>query len=487
MKIGETVSIRSLLDARLIVLLCAAAMAIVLLPPHISFLLIAGLSGVFLAWVFPRIAFYAWVALAPLIGWTAVFGVGSIPIIGPIVNGSIEIGVAELLAGLLFGTLLVKQFWLWIVNAPREKFLFPLLGAFLLIFFAHALSLFSPAHPDALLVIKYSFRPVLWAYFSCVFLPANVIRSKKQLLVVLAILTIVGAVFSLDGMRSLWYGSDDQTVLARAHPMSFFGVFPIGDNHNVLAEFLSFAAPVALALAALVQTRLAKQGAFFAAGLACLVAILTFARSAWISLGTEVLFLCATLWRPWIKQHIRAVLAIVLLFLPLAAYMLMFMNQSGVQSSTDSRAMLIGIAYQLFEGSPLFGVGAGTFVDRVASVWIFNYEFGAPLDSHGLFQKVLAETGLIGIAALLVFFFLFGRRLVQMKRVISERREQAVFFYLVAGTIGAFVYQVFNTTYWTSHLWLPVGLVLTCGLLFSRRVPQMVKRNTNQVVTAVLK
>jgi hypothetical protein len=48
----------------------------------------------------------------------------------------------------------------------------------------------------------------------------------------------------------------------------------------------------------------------------------------------------------------------------------------------------------------------------------------------------------------------------------QETAEGEAYIFLVAGVLGALVYQFFDTTYWTPRLWLPVGLALAAGRLF---------------------
>jgi len=426
-------------------------------------LILLAVIAFLIAWRYPQMVFYAWIATAPLIGWTAKFSTGYYNFFGRTIGGSIELGVGELVAGALFAAWLVRL----IFFKQKQKIFLPLFGAFGLIVAAHLLSVLSPLHPDAIAILKYSLRPVLWAYIACVLLPANFLRSRRDLIISLAILSALGAWFALQGIYAMRYGSDDQTIYPRAHPLSLFGVYPIGNNHNVLAEFLAFVAPCALALGVLIRSRLWRRIAFVIAGLTTFAALLTFARSAWIVLAVETGFLSVTLWWPWIKKNLAVVTVLVFAFLPLGWFMLSFMNQTGVQSSTDTRLMLSQLAYSFFRQSPVVGAGAGTFVDRVSQIWIFNYEFGAPLDSHGLLQKVMAETGVVGLLALALFGLALIRHLYRTTRVfIAHKPDLQVYLYLAAAVIGAFVYQLFNTTYWTSHLWFPVGIVLAAGFIF---------------------
>lgn len=432
-------------------------------PNEILYVLF-GFIAVLVAWRYPYFIFYLSVATAPLLGWVLFLPVGNSPFLQHVFGDSIEVGVTEAIAGALLAAWILKYLFQWASHKRQAKIIWPLAGAYGLIVFTHILSAFSGAHPDLLLVIKYALRPVLWVYLTSVLLPVNFIRTRRQLLMTLSIVAAVGAVFALDGFRSLWFGSDDQTFLARVHPLSFFGVYPIGVNHNLLAELLAVTVPFTLALTLLVRSVQIKKWLYVLSGFMFFMALLTFARSAWIAFAGEALLLFFTIWRPWLKRKTSLLIFLLLAFLPLAGYMLIFTNQSGVQSSTDSRAMLIGIAYDLFRGNPWFGVGAGTFVNHVASTWIFTFEYGAALDSHGMMQKILAETGLFGFAAFLLFVAYLLRCLYRTyQRLVPSLEDRQLYVYLMTGVLGAFIYQLFNTTYWTPKLWLPVGILLAAG------------------------
>ena len=165
----------------------------------------------------------------------------------------------------------------------------------------------------------------------------------------------------------------------------------------------------------------------------------------------------------------------LLLFSPLAAYMIFSSLSAEVQGSTDARAMLAGIALELFHESPIIGVGAGTFVSHVAGTWAFMYEYGSPLDSHGYLQKLAAETGLLGLLAFAAVIITLTWYLWSTWKELKQGSEtdRSIFAYLCAGVIGAFVYQIFNTTYWTPKLWLPVGIALAASrMLVIRRREQ---------------
>jgi putative inorganic carbon (HCO3(-)) transporter len=245
---------------------------------------------------------------------------------------------------------------------------------------------------------------------------------------------------------------------------------PLGGNHNALAEVLLLSAPLALAMASLIHSPRMRRLAYGAAVFMVFITLLTFARSAWLALACEVILLSLTSWKVWLREHRKQVLTfLVIAFVPLAVYMTIFSLRAGVQSSTDARAMVTEVSTNLFLGSPWLGVGAGTFLDRLSHVYAYTVEFGSPIESHGVLQKILAETGLVGLAAFLWVMWVITRTILATWRKLERRNSEArVYLLLVAALLGAFVYQLFDTTYWTPRLWLPVGLVLVAGRLFTR-------------------
>lgn len=284
---------------------------------------------------------------------------------------------------------------------------------------------------------------------------------------------VLGIVFALDGIRSLFVFESGVFALHRARPLLWFGLNPLGGNHNALGELMLLAAPLTLAWSALQATTFRRDLARAAAALMVLVTLLTFARSAWIALGVEILFLAATIWKEDVRRHKRKLYLAGLLLAPVAAYMVWFSLTPGVQSSTDARATLTGIALSLFEGNPLTGVGAGTFIERVGRTWAYTIEFGQPIESHGILQKLGAETGLLGLLAMAWVVWAFAGFARAGWRTARRRASNLeLYALLLAAVIGAGVYQLFDTTYWTPRLWLPVGLLLASMRIMRDETPK---------------
>lgn len=423
---------------------------------------VLAIIAVLLASRFPYVAFNLSLASSVLLGILVSIPAGDLRFGERAFGGSIDIGLGELIAATVLAAWAIRMLLLWRGRRDHNwKPWLPLFGAFAALVLAHILSLLSVANPDPLLVLKYSLRPILLVYIISVALPVNFIRSQRRLRDALLVIAAVGTFFALDGLRSLFVFEQGDAFLYRARPLPILGVSPIGENHNVLAELLLFTGPVALAYGLLAKAREDRLIAFVAAGFMTLVALLTFARSAWIALGVEVLLVSIIIGRGWIKERIKYVWLATVCFIPFVLYMGIFSASSGVQSSTDARAMLSGIAWQLYLENPVVGVGAGSFVTHIARTRAYTIEFGAPMDSHGVLQKLIAETGTLGLLAFLFLVYVLARRLWQAARGMNlEKSEGKAFVFLCVAVAGAFTYQLFNTTYWTSKLWLPVGLAL---------------------------
>ena len=429
-----------------------------------------GIVSVLLTWKYPYQIFYIVAISSLLLGLTISFPVQGIAFGARAFGGSIDMLLFEVLAGALLVTWALRILTLWRGRHDRNwKPWLPLLIPILLLVGAHLLSVFAPTRPDPVGIIKYALRPIFAVYLISVVLTVNFIQSEKRLRALLATIMLVVLFFALDGFRSI-FTSGLYTSLERAHPVFLlFGMNPLGGNHNALAQMMLIGMSSSLALASLIKFEAEKRLSFLIAIFMGLVALLTFARSAWIALACMLILLGATIWRKSVKAHAMKLIALSILLIPLAGYMVFFSLSNEVRGSTDARVVLNGIALNAFEESPIVGIGAGTFTARVGSTYAYIVEFATARDSHGVFQKVLAETGSVGFIA---FSLLIASVLIiirkDWKKIRARRIRMESYMYLVAGALGAFVYQVFDTTYWTARLWLPIGIVLAAGHIFKR-------------------
>jgi O-antigen ligase len=233
---------------------------------------------------------------------------------------------------------------------------------------------------------------------------------------------------------------------------------PLGGNHHALAELMVLVAPLALVLAERVVSQRCRFALRCTAGLFWLVAVLTFARAAWLVVALQVSLAGVFLWRDWLRRHLRTLTWVVLLASPLLIYMLALSFGPLVAQSTSARSLLLDVAWSLFRDHPLVGVGAGTFPERLSHIWAFTVEFGASQDAHGLWQKVAAETGLFGLIAIAVTLWSLATLITREWQRLTQQDERAWFSCLCLSVVGSLTYQIFSTSLWSTRVWLSVGL-----------------------------
>ncbi|MFA6503487.1 MAG: O-antigen ligase family protein [Patescibacteria group bacterium] len=424
------------------------------------FAIIAVLVGLALAYRYTYFFFYTAIFLLPFLGATISIPTGSLRLGERAFGGSIDLFLGEFVLLFVLGACALKVFFLWYKRRDIGwKPQFPLIKPYFGLLLAHAVSIFSSYQPDPILVLKFLLRPVAFCYMGFVALPANLIRSKRRLKAALGIMAVVGTIAAANGLISLATISTPGSSVRRAQPIAVFGTNPIGDNHNVLAELLLAIGPLTLALAALARKKSTRRVLYALAAIQTLVGLLTFARTAWIVAFVQMAFLLATVWHSTVKKHLAALIALVLLLSPLALLQIQFSFSPTAQSSNSTRWMLTDIAYQAFLEHPIIGSGAGTFLWRVGSARIFYQEFGDPLDAHGYIQKLMVETGSLGLLAyviLLIAGVLFVRRYLDG----LDGNSRLAGYALAAAGGGAISYQFLNTAYWSAHMWLPIGLML---------------------------
>jgi len=405
-------------------------------------------------------------ALTPFLGLTVSIPTGHLLFGERAFGGSIDISAAEVVLGIVLLVWAVKLLMYWFRRHDAQwRPRLPLIGSYSALVAAHLISGVSPLLPDPVLVAKFAFRPVLFSYLAFIALPVNLLRSRQRLITVLGILSAVGVFAAVTGLVSVFFPSGGAFV-GRAHPLPLFGVSALGENHNELAELLVWTSLVSIALAELISDVRWRRLLYGAAAFQACIVLFTFTRTGWIVLLAEAAVLCATVWRDRIRRHLRALCITGLLLLPLAGAMAAYSVSESASDSTSTRLMLSEIAWSLFRSSPWVGAGAGSFFDRVGATHIFLQEYGAPLDSHGILQKIGAETGAFGLLALCAVMLHFVALIRRGLPRITSSSSQRAFVMLATAAGGAFFYQVFNTAYWTGTLWLPIGLALVAARVF---------------------
>ncbi len=362
--------------------------------------------------------------------------------------------IAEFLAVLMAASLAVA----WLLRLPawqRGEWRVPgwqWYGAFLLLSAASAQLVYDHDTSSAWYVWL---RLYVFVYVAYVVMVGRLVTTPAAWLRVAKVWFGVGVAISVYGLVSLFLVPPQGWV--RAVPFAIGGFTPLGVNHNQLAEPLVAIIPIGVWLAWYYRRR-AQQWLWWGIGFMVTICLLTLSRAAWLSLGVQVVI---ALWlyrrEAIVKLKSLAPEAKVLLLSAAVAvigYMAYFLTSNIVSSSSGARWEVTEIALAYASVKPWFGYGPGTFVELLANSYVYTLEYGEALDAHGLLQKMVIETGVFGLVTFVGF-------LGWVLWAVGKRVRDDVFYQaLLCMCAGAMVFQLFNTSYLNSVLWLPIGMAL---------------------------
>jgi O-antigen ligase len=329
-----------------------------------------------------------------------------------------------------------------------------LYGLFLLVAFV---SVFFSYNNFIEIGAKNFIRPIFFVFIAYFLAPVLFLHSAKDMQNIFKIWFGAGALIALFGLSSLFVL--DHTGWFRVVPYGIKGFAPFGYNHNQIAEVLVILLPAGVLLFAKARQ---ENKFFILLGniLIALCAVLTLSRAAWI-----VLFLQALIFAFFYKEQAVAyfkkykilLAGIVLLIAPIIIYMALFLGSSVVDSSNFARVESTKAAVFYATQSPFFGYGPGMFVPLLNETQIYTMDFGEPLDAHGFIQKIIVEQGFLGLILFSAFLLWILFYLYKFAENPMHKQTGIALFAMCAGAV---VFQLFNTSYWNSVMWLPLGIAV---------------------------
>ncbi len=421
--------------------------AMLLAPSHPSLLWVIAVLGFFvLLWKKPQYGLYLMAFFLPVIGWNFNF----------VALKNLEIPFIDLLSLAVFTAFLLKTLYLLFFDRKKFRLKFSLLIPFL--FFFASVTVSNLLSDQVLLNIWYSVRNVLFFYLIYLVMPVNIIKNEKILKNTLLCFAASGLATAVMGVVSI-FGQDWHYQFVRFMDVPIFGVYPLGNNHNLLAEVLIVTIFFTQALKYWYRSARAGRVINLLSIFQVLVLLGTFSRAAWIALAAQVILFLAYTDKATRRRWLVVLFFCVILLSPLALYMYRLQSEFSIGgSSTENRLIMTEIAWDKFIERPIFGYGSGQFVNLIGDDIRFIAKYGAPLDSHGVWQKILAENGLFGVFTFALFF---GSILVVFHRTLQRKwAERELLLPIFLGGVGMFVIQFFNTSYYKGKLWLPIALGL---------------------------
>lgn len=392
----------------------------------------------------------------------------SVPAINWVINiGTLELPFSDLIALSIFLAWLLSLIYNLIFKPNKEiKLKFPLFFAFFCLLIANGLSLFN--HPQSLNGFYYLSRWLILLYAAYILLPANLIKTEKNLKIAVSGIALASLLVMISGWLSLW-GQDWQNSFFRLKSIAWWGIYPFGENHNLIAEFLSVGAFLWLALKEWSRDEKISRVYKSLFVLSIAAAIMSFSRAAWITIFLQLGILIIWRNRQFLKKQGGLVLLVIIAgsLIMMPVFWRMKILQTENISSTENRVLLLEIACKAWLDKPILGQGSGQFTELVADNIRFTAKYGAPIDSHGFIQKIAAETGTIGLIA---WFFLLAivikKALVGIKKY-GKNAPWLLPLWLAAG--GGLFFQIFNTSYYKGKVWLIIALALIATELAQKK------------------
>lgn len=214
-----------------------------------------------------------------------------------------------------------------------------------------------------------------------------------------------------------------------------------------LAGYLILFLPIALAVASTARDRALRITAWCSFGVGLIALALTFSRAGWIGFATAIAFYA------FMTGIVRRRFAPVILLGGLAAVLVVF-NAHHNPSENYTRLSIWRAGIEMVRRFPLTGVGPFDFARIYPLVRLPDGDAMA-FHAHSFLLTVFAETGLVGLVAVLAAWWRFG--VVLSERLGSAKRANAMLaLAIAAGLAGTWVQGLIDTVSVVIFgLWLP--------------------------------
>lgn len=406
---------------------------------------------------------YILLFLYPLLGWS--ISLSSFDITNGTFLDSLNAPVADFWALLLIvavGIWMLREDW----AGRRPPARLPRFAWFGLFILSALVSLFNAPDSEIFNGFRFIVRNVIFVYVAYVVLPSSVLTRRAHVEKSIHALLAIGTLLMAWGVASLFVLEPFWGVWRRVSPFAIGGWAPLGLFHNDLAEVLVVMVPLALWWYSRLRSGQLKKFALLYVVLLITLTLLTFSRTAWIALLVQ-LVVYGALSAPKARERLLRTIApvVLLVAVPLGAYMVFFSSSDYVASSTSSRLDMTRIALMSFAEHPFIGNGVGRHIALISEAEAFRIVYGPAFDAHGVIQKLLSEQGLFGLATFSFFVLWLLYDMVLEYHRSSRGPYKQLLLALCAVAISAVVYQLFNTQYYTAKMWIPIGLAYAASRL----------------------
>ena len=232
-----------------------------------------------------------------------------------------------------------------------------------------------------------------------------------------------------------------------------------------------------------------KKWLFFLIIPQLLALVLTFSRGTWLALIISLIIISFSLKDFLLKNIIKVFFSILFLFIILELLFHFLFHFSAVIYIRDRFLYIFSgkadysnltrfdtwiTAWRMFKAHPILGVGIGNF-------WFHYYKYsplllgdwwigkGAiPPTVNNLFLSFLAETGILGVSALIVFWFALFKMVIKSIFKTKDSEWQTILIGNLACLLCLLIGYQFISTFYFTYVWVLFGVSVAINNILVR-------------------
>lgn len=383
-----------------------------------------------------------------------------------------SLGTTSPLASYWDELLLIAAFLAWPVQmALRGKLTYRLtpLDLPIMLYLAIAAFLFLVRSPQ--LGIAVEGLRVYVEYLLWFFVASNLALNKRQVQALVNWLVLLGTLVALHGVYQYIIGVEIPSTWLDSTESVRTRVFSIVGSPNVLGSFLVLVIPITISQILSARGRLLKY--FYTLCLAPMVLSLlfTYSRGAWLAMaGALAIYGLLYNWR--IILALAAGTYAAPKIIPGIASRIGYMLSPAylLSSARAGRVARWNMALDKLQNHPVVGEGFGRFGGAVAARHIPSSNY-----VDNFYLKTAAESGILGIAALLWLLLSSLRCALNSYRRLTDTYLKGLAVGLISGLLGVLLHNgvenIFEVPMMTVYFWLLVGITAVLPYLEGQDTP----------------
>lgn len=300
---------------------------------------------------------------------------------------------------------------------------------------------------------------------------SQAIKDKQQIKRIVFSVCCGVSLLAVDALWQFFFGYDFIHGIALHHNIGIprvSGAFP---NPNLLGIYMSAFIPLGAGLTILYFRGKNKVFMSFLTILALSGIFLTFSRGAGLAIYLAILFLCIAGRKKLLVSLLIAILLIFPFVMPkdIKKWAKEVHYNPIVFMLNQDRISIYNNTINMIKHHPSIGVGVNTFSLNYGKYKTESAEKYAhtpdTIYSHDIYLQMAGETGLLGLAAFILFLFLIFKNVTNNYFKLKDEYLRAVSLSLIAGLIAFLINGLTETSLYNARVamvfWYLIGVALS--------------------------